>query len=151
MAYEPTEILAELIRRKHRCLTQLRELGQRQMPFIAGDEMTNLLDLLAVKQRALAQLQQIDAALEPFRKEDPQRRKWRSEEDRLACARLLEECEKLLADIVDHDKESQRQLILRRDETDRQLQGTHLASLARNAYGHDAPPGLNQINLVSEQ
>ena len=68
-----------------------------------------------------------------------------------ACARLLEDCEKLLADIVAHDKESQRQLILRRDETDRQLQGTHLASLARNAYGHDAPPGLSQINLVSEK
>jgi hypothetical protein len=151
MAYEPTEILAELIRRKHRCLVQLRDLGQRQMQFIAGDEMTNLLDLLAVKQRTLTQLQQIDSAIEPFRKEDPQRRKWRSQEERLACAQLIKECEQLLADIVRQDKESERQLVLRRDETDRQLKGTHIASMARHAYGHDATPGLSQINLISEK
>jgi hypothetical protein len=151
MAYEPSEILAELIRRKHRCLVQLRDLGQRQMQFIEGGEMTNLLDLLAVKQRTLTQLQQIDTAIDPFRKEDPQRRKWRSPADRDACARMIAECEQLLADIVRQDKESERQLIIRRDETDRQLKGTHVASMARHAYGQDTSQGLSQINLVSEK
>lgn len=142
------QLLADLIHRKHRCLVQLRDLGERQLALVRAGTMTDLLDVLAVKQRMLAQLERIEGELAPFRGEDPEKRAWRSEEARRRCAEELAGCEAVLAQIVEQEKQSERELVFRRDQAARQLQGTHVAQRAREAYL--APQaGANRLDLSS--
>lgn len=73
-----TDILKDLIRVKSECLLQLRDIGRKQLALIDEGNMTSLMDVLAAKQRPLVTLQRIERALDPFRKQDPERRVWRS-------------------------------------------------------------------------
>ena len=150
MAALETDLLAELIRDKHACLVQLRDMGRRQLELIGQQNMTALLDLLATKQRWLVKLQDLERRLDPFRGQDPDRRQWRCEERRQECARQLGECEALLAEIVRQEKRGEADLTVRRDEAARRLQGAHLAGQARGAYMAETRPEVSQLDLASE-
>ena len=76
MAATETDLLAELIERKLECLVKLQEMGKRQYDFAKADRITELLDVLAAKQRLLIQLQRIEQGLAPFRDQDPNQRRW---------------------------------------------------------------------------
>lgn len=145
-----TNQLAEMVERKHACLQRMREMGARQLDLIRAGEMTALLDVLAAKQRLLTQLQQVERTLDPFRHDDPDARLWRTPDDRQRCAARLAECESMLAEIVQDEKLSARELTQRRDATARQLQGTHVASQARDAYAGATPRGTGQLDLCSD-
>ena len=144
-----TDVLAGLIARKHKCLVQLRELGGRQRGFIDGGQMTSLLDLLAVKQRILGDLQQIEHDLEGFRGQDPEVRRWRTPDDRRRCAAQLGECQRILAEIIQQEIQSEHVLVKRRDEVVVQLQGMHQAGRARAAYVQLPSAPLSRIDLTS--
>jgi hypothetical protein len=145
-----TDTLAALIRRKHDSLVQLDALGKRQLQLVEDGDMTALLDLLAVKQGILSELQRMEIALGPFRGQSPQERRWRSAADRDRAAAELDECERLLGRIVAREKQSEEILVRRRNETAIRLQEVHCASQARGAYvGHPAR-GYSQINLTSD-
>jgi hypothetical protein len=145
-----TDLLADLIARKHACLVGLREMGRLQMELVRLGEITRLLDLLATKQKAMAELQRIERALAPFRGQDPDGRHWRTPDARAACARQLSECEALLGEIVEREKRSEREMVRRRDEAAARLQGAHAASQARGAY--TATPGAegSRLDLLSD-
>jgi hypothetical protein len=144
-----TDVLADLIRAKRECLLQLRELGRKQLELIDGGEMTALLDLLALKQKPIAQLQRIEKALDPFRGQDPERRTWSSPEAREACAEQLREIEMLLAEVIKNEKFCEAALIRRRDEVANQLQGAHLAGCARTAYTGASDYASHSLDLSS--
>jgi len=150
MAALETDVLAELIRAKLACLVQLRDMGRRQHQLIEGGEMTALLDVLAAKQRSLVKLQQIERALDPFRNQDPEGRRWRSPQDRDACAEHLQQCETLLFEIVTQEKRCEAALICRRDDAATRLQGAHLAGEARGAYTTHCGNSTNQLDLLSD-
>jgi hypothetical protein len=146
-----TDILADLIRAKRECLLQLRDLGRKQLELIDQGNMTALLDLLAIKQKPIVQLQRIEKTLDPFRHQDPEQRTWSAPEARAACAEQIEQCDVLLAEVIKNEKYCETALIRRRDETADQLQGAHLAGCARAAYlgGPESP--LNQLDLSTER
>ncbi len=150
MTTPDTDLLAELIRRKLDCLVRLRAMGQKQIELVRTDRMTDLLDVLGSKQRVLTELQQIERALDPFRGQDPDRRRWRSADSRQACAQKLKQCESLLGEIVRQERQSERELIQRRDEVAQQLQGFHLASQARGAYAAQSDSYEGRLDLLSE-
>ena len=150
MATLETDSLTDLIGSKHACLVQLRELGRRQLDLLERGDMTALLDLLAAKQRSIMKLQQIETALSPFRNQDPQRRRWRSPEDRSRCAEQLQQCEALLGEIVGQEKQSEGALVRRRDEVASRLQGTHLAGQARGAYTRQTNSGVSRLDLLTD-
>ncbi len=145
-----TDVLAELIRDKHECLVQLREMGRRQFELIDQRDMTALLDVLTAKQRALEKLQRIERALDPFRGQDPDRRRWRTAEDRRLCTEQLQQCERLLAEIISQEKCSEGVLLRRRDEAAGRLQSAHLAGRARQAYTAQPHGRVKQIDLFSD-
>jgi hypothetical protein len=149
MASLGTDILADLIRAKRACLAQLRDMGRQQLEWIEAGEMTRLLDVLSARQRTIGQLQRIERALDPFRADDPQQRRWRSPQDRAACAEQLQQCETLLGEIVSQEKCSEAALIRRRDQSAARLQEIHLAAHARGAYAASPSP-INQVDLCSE-
>jgi hypothetical protein len=151
MTASETDVLAELICNKRECLLRLRDMGRRQLELIEEADMTGLLDLLATKQHSLLRLQQIERALDPFRDQDPDRRRWRDPGDRARCAEQLQQCERLLAEIVGQEKHSEGLLTRRRDEAAARLQGAHFAGQARGAYS--APPNrpVSQLDLHSDR
>jgi hypothetical protein len=145
------DLLAQLIGRKRECLVQLRDLGPRQLALVREGSMTTLLDLLSAKQRLLWELQKLERQLDPFRGQEPAARRWPTAQARQQTARQLAECEALLVEIVEHDKQSEEELIHRRQQTAIRLQGVHAASRARGAY---LAPGCNassRLDLSSEK
>jgi hypothetical protein len=145
-----TDILAELIGRKLHCLTRLQDMGQKQLALVRDGDMTQLLDILAAKQRVLWELQRIERAMDPFRGQDPDQRRWRTPEKRKETAHVLQRCETLLDDIVTREKQSEHELLRRRDEAAARLEGTHSASRARGAYIPTGPTVNSQLDLSSE-
>ena len=117
-----TNILAALIQKKHECLGQLCALGRQQKELIDAADMTSLLDVLAVKQRVLLELQRMEQLTTPYRNQTPEERQWSSPELRERCARQLQECEQLFQEIVRQEQESEQELIQRRDEAARQIE-----------------------------
>lgn len=145
-----TDILYELICSKRTCLEQLRAMGLRQLELIESNRMTALLDLLAQKQQALAELQQLERELNPFRDQAPESRRWRSEEARRRCADALQACETLLAEIIERERTSEQTLVCRRDHAAQQLQGMHRAGQARASYTTPNAGALSQLDLSSD-
>jgi hypothetical protein len=147
MSAHETDILARLAREKLACLTRLRDMGQKQFVLVRAGDMAELLDVLAAKQRVLWQLQRVERAMDPFRGQDPDQRRWRSSEERMQCGAILDQCERLLREIVTEERQSEHELLRRRDQAAAHLQGTHLASRARGAYLAEAPSGESQLDL----
>jgi len=145
-----TELLAELVGKKVELLTQLFDLGRLQIDFIAGDDLTQLLKVLSAKQRVLAALQNIERGLDPFRDQDPDARDWSSAAARQQCAELARQAERLLAEIVRQEKQSEMELKLRRDEAAARLNVTHAAAQARGAYAGQYGRVSGQLDLTSE-
>jgi len=145
-----TDLLAELIGRRCDCLRELRDMGRWQLELIGKGTMTELLDLLSTKQRLLGELQRIERGLDPFRGQDPDRRRWRTSEDRRLCTEQLQQCERLLAEIISQEKCSEGVLLRRRDEAAGRLQSAHLAGQARQAYTAQPHGRVKQIDLFSD-
>jgi hypothetical protein len=147
----PTDILMQLVRARYSCLVQLRDLGRRQLEMIGHDNVAGLLDVLSVKQRPLNDIQRIERALDPYRGQDPEQRPWRSAEDRAACARLVQQCETLLQEIVAQEKQCEEIMVQKRDDTAKRLQSLRSASYAHGAYNTPTYTGVRQIDLSCER
>ena len=145
-----TDILAELVEKKHDLLVQLRDVGYRQMELIDGADMTQLLKLLSSKQRLLTALQDVERQLNPFRRENPDDRVWRTPADRARCAELAARSESLLAEVVEQEKRSETQLRAHRDRVAEELEGAHQAARAASAYSENPWTHSQQLDLSSE-
>ena len=84
-----TAKLTKLLADKCQLLTQLRQLGARQFQSIDTADLSQLLNLLAAKQRLIGGLQTIEQQLDPYREQSPDEREWASPADRQQCASLL--------------------------------------------------------------
>lgn len=129
-----TERLTELISTKRAILAQLRDIGQRQTDLAGSGDIGSLLSLLAAKQSLISTLQDLETALRPHYAEDPERRLWRSAQERAACAQQAAECNALLEDILRLEKLGAEKMTARRNEVAAQLQQVHAASQVHSAY-----------------
>lgn len=150
MARLETDLLDELIERKHECLVRLRDMGRKQFELVSEGSITGVLDVLSAKQDLIVRLQSIERALDRFRDQDPESRQWSSPERRGQCADRLQRCESLLAEILSQEKQSEQELVRRRDATAEQLQGLHRAGQARGAYAAPAAAQGYHLDLSSE-
>lgn len=145
-----TDTLAELISQKLTCLTKLLEMGKKQLELVGAGSITELLDVLAFKQRVIEELQRVEASLDPFRGQDPSTRRWNTPQKQRQCASQLQQCEALLGEIVNQEKKSEKSLIRRRDAVAVELQEVHLASQARGAYASESLPEGSRLDLLSD-
>jgi flagellar biosynthesis/type III secretory pathway chaperone len=129
-----TTHLADLIRRKHDVLAQLCDVGRRQKEIVERGETAALLQLLAAKQNMITLMQQVERELAPFHDEDPNTRVWASPKARAQCAAQAAECNQLLAEIVELERHSAEQMMVRRNEVAAQLRQVYAAGQARHAY-----------------
>ena len=131
---QATEQLAALIAQKHEVLVQLRAVGVRQTDLVAGGEVAALLKLLAAKQHLITRLQELERELRPYYAGDPDKRVWRSLDERARCAKQANDCNALLEEIVRLETFGAEKLIDRKNEVAEQLQQVHAATHVRNAY-----------------
>ena len=150
MSAAETRTLAALIERKHECLVGLRDLGLRQFELIDGGDLSQLLKLLSTKQHVIDLLQAIERDLTPFRQQDPEHRQWASPAERDRCAQQAEACQRLLAEIVAQEKQSESSLVARRDLAAQQIQGASVAGQARQAYTQFARRESGLVDFTSE-
>lgn len=129
-----TTRLAELIGKRRRCLTQLRDLGQRQSECIAGGDITALMRMLAAKQELIVALEALERELKPFHDQSPENRQWATPAARAACAADAEQCRRLLTEVMAIEQAGERELTVRRDGVASQLQSLGAATRARQAY-----------------
>lgn len=129
-----TEILTELIVAKCDVLQQLNILLHRQIEHIASGDMDALLHVLAAKDRLLVNLVSNQDSLRPFFSQIPEERVWRTKTGRRDCQKVTDKCNSLLGEIVELEKQANRDLIYRRDAAAEQLEGLHVASRAVRAY-----------------
>ncbi len=149
MPLTQTAMLAELVSKKHDCLTHLRALGLRQIELIAAGEMADLLRLLSTKQRLISTLHDLERALDPFRDQPPADRSWSSPAARATCAQQAAECQKLLVEVLEQERDSESQLAAARDQAAEQLGHAQAAAAARVAYHDDQPAMTSQLDLSS--
>ncbi len=95
-----TDLLVKRLQQKRDVLRQLLQLGRCQSRMTQPGATGSVMKLLAAKQRLVTALQAVDAALEPFRGQDPEARIWRRPADRAAARELAAECDRLLADAM---------------------------------------------------
>jgi flagellar biosynthesis/type III secretory pathway chaperone len=131
---QSTELLATLISRKHDVLVQLRAVGARQTDLVASGEIAALLKLLAAKQSLITRLQEIERELKPYFAADPEKRVWRSPEERARCAQQADDCNRLLEEVVRLEKIGAEKMDQRKNEVAQQLQHAHAAAHVRSAY-----------------
>ena len=131
---QSTEQLAALIAQKHEVLVQLRAVGVRQTDLVAGGEVAALLKLLAAKQHLITRLQELEGELKPYYAGDPDKRVWRSPDERVRCAKQAGECNALLEEIVRFEKLGAEKMNERKNEVAQQLNQVHAAAHVRNAY-----------------
>ena len=129
-----TDNLADLIDKRHRCLLQLRDLGTKQSELIAAGEMGPLLRLIGAKNQLIAALQTIEKDLAPFHGQDPESRSWPTSAARAKCAEQAGKCQRLLAEVMELERQNEQNMIARRDQVATQLQTAQSAGAARGAY-----------------
>ncbi len=145
-----TQQLASLLERKYDCLTQLRNLGARQLERIDAGDMTTLMKVLSAKQRILVDLQSVERGLDPFRGESPDERDWRTSAERERCTQVTRCCQLLFAEIVAQEREAESRLILERDDAEQRLRGMHVAANAHGAYLQNATSSTSSLDLSTE-
>ncbi len=150
MTFHETDSLMALIANKQECLTQLCELGARQLELIDEGGLTQLLKVLSAKQHVIGALQGIEKDLKPFGNQDPSGRQWRSPKDRTHCAEQAAACKRLLSEIVRQEKESENQLKKRRDAVAVQLHDAHAAGKARGAYFAESDLKTGMLDVTSD-
>jgi hypothetical protein len=129
-----TADLIDLIQRKHRVLVQLRDVGRRQMELVAGRDTASLIKLLAEKQSLISTLQGVERELTPYTREDPETRIWPSPEARSQCSARASECNTMLREIVELEKQGMELMTVHRNEIAAQLEQVHAAAEVRSAY-----------------
>ena len=147
---QETERLLELVDRKRQILAQLCQQGLKQLELVDRNELGELINVLSVKQQLIAALAQTQRELDPFRGQRPEDRQWRNPADRSRCAKLLEDCETLLAETIRQERQSESLLRARRDETAERLADANQARQARHAYVSPDSHGPRQLDLASE-
>jgi hypothetical protein len=150
-ARSDTDTLSQLVTERHNCLRQLAELGSWQLEAVRGHDMNRLLTLLAAKQRLLVGLQSLERQLDPFRRQDPDERRWSSSEARQQCAQLAGESEMLLAQVVRQEIESEQEMHKHHDASAERLQAAHAAAMARGAYAAEDRGAIRQLDLSSDR
>jgi len=129
-----TETLADLIAKRRLCLLKLRDLGRKQAELIAAGQMGALLRSFSAKSQWIVAVQAIEKELAPYHAQDPDQRVWASAELRKQSAAQAAECQGLLDEIMQLERDNERIMTERRDRVALQLQSAHAAGAARSAY-----------------
>ncbi len=147
-----TDVLVRLLIDKRDVLSQLRQLVDCQAPLVTGGDSRKLLGLLATKEKLLTRLKNVEASLDPCRDEDPEDRVWRSAADRQTARDIAAECDRLLAEIMEIDRNDEENLVARHAVVEENLRRIHMGITVKDGYSSLSPPHYRgRLDLSSEK
>lgn len=135
-----TDRLASLIAARRQVLAVLAELARRQLQLVAENQIGSLLSLLATKQAVIRQLETLHRELAPFHADDPEARLWRSPQARAECQRQAEECQALLAQVLELERQAEAALATQQATTAQALGRLTSLADAQAAYAAASQP-----------
>lgn len=144
-----TDVLLQLAARRRTLFEQLYNLGRRQIELIDQRDMTQLIHVLSAKHHVLADLQQVERRIDPYRNQDPESRRWRDPQLRRTCGEHVAEGDRLLGEIRQQEKMAEELLTHHRDEAAVRLRLAHSAAQTRAAYAAP-PPTASRLDLSTE-
>ena len=135
---------------RRQCFAELLDLSRRQTALVESDDYSQLLSVLGGKQRILGRLDEIGRGRPALWQA------WRDQRDRLPaglrrdCEQALAESERLLAELLEHERVSTEALLRRRDQTRRELQTVAAGSHVNHAYRDSLAP-ITHRHLDTDQ
>jgi len=125
---------------RRQCFSDLLGFSAEQLSLIESDDYTRLLAILGSKQRVIGRLEEI-SRMHPWLWQEWQRhRDGLDSELRAACEKVLAETEDVLAELMQHERNSTTHLSRRRDETQFQLHRVTAGAQAQAAYRDSLAP-----------
>lgn len=118
---------------------QLKVLSDQQGQCIADGEGEQLLAVLSQRQGLVDQIAQLNEQLAPFKQHWPELSEQLDASQREQVNSLLEEVESLLEAIIHQDDRHRQQLQTAKQQIGRQIEQTHTAGRALNAYKPAGP------------
>lgn len=132
---------------RHACCQALLELSRQQGALIAAEDYDEFTTLLTSKQALIDYLGQLNGETLELQRTWPEKRDQLSSEERRRCEQLLADTEALLAELLEAEQFSSRQLVERRDQTTRELQSVAAGAQAQDAYALSSEPVLSRFDL----
>jgi hypothetical protein len=129
-----TERLAALVMSKQQVLEILVQMSRQQLALIDAGDLGTLMKLLAGKQTVITHLHHIERELTPFRDEEPEQRVWTSPDHRTACQARAQQCNSLLAEVMDLERRAESSMHQRRNATAAALSSLQAGAEAKAAY-----------------
>jgi len=127
--------LTELLTQQRDTYRRLRDLAMRQRGAIESDQPETLLQILADRQRAICELNEINAQLEPFRSRWDDIRQVLAAPERLKVSDLVAEVQQLLVAILDQDEGDCDVLKQRTQQARRTATAAAVGQQVNAAYG----------------
>jgi agmatine/peptidylarginine deiminase len=124
-------ILGELIRRKEELLRRLLPISVQQLKIVRQNNLTVLLQHLAVKQRLMNEFEAIEQQLRAF---PPEKQQWENETERLESNKIIEHCALMLEEIIRNDSISMEELGVQKTDIEAQLRRVRQGSRVFSSY-----------------
>ena len=129
-----SEHLFHLVGQKLQLLEQLHACSGNQMQYIETDRMEAILEILAVRQRLLIEIEGIDRQIANYHVDDPEERVWPTPEMREQCREKISHCDRLVRETLEYDRIATERLTEKQSAAKQQLQQFTDTAHAQGAY-----------------
>ena len=125
---------SELIRREEELLKRLLLVSQRQLEIVQSGNGTLLIQHLGQRERLWSEFEQLEVQLAPYKGILPERRVWRSAEERNLTEAALNRCKTLLTQIMANDEISLAKTAEQKDKAEQDLRRIQLTKPVVTEY-----------------
>jgi len=129
---------SELIRNEEELLRRLLLVSQRQLEIVQSGDGTSLLLHLGKRQQLWNEFELLEQQLAPYKGIPPERRVWKSAEERAMTEAALNRCKELMAEMLAYDESSMTQAAAHKDEAAEQLRRIQQNGSVAVAYGRQS-------------
>ena len=130
----------ELIRSEEEILERLLLVSQRQLELVAEGNITVLVEYLGRRQRLWSEFESLEEQLKPHKNIPPEKRIWRSAEERQITTAALNRCKELMEQILANDQKSLAQTAEQKNEVEAQLRRVQQGGNAARSYMRQSQP-----------
>ena len=125
---------SELIRNEEELLKRLLSVSQRQVEIVDMGNATVLVQHLEQRERLWQEFELLERQLMPHKGVPPERRVWKSAEERQLTELSLNRCKMLLEEIMANDQISFAKATEQKDKAEKDLRRVQLATTVAPAY-----------------
>jgi hypothetical protein len=124
----------ELIRSDEELLKRLLLVSQRQLELVEEGNVTVLIQHLGLRQRLWSEFELLEQQLALHKEIPPEKRVWKSAEERKTTQETLNRCKDLMEQIMENDQKSLTKTSEQKDDVEKQLRRVQQGGNAARGY-----------------